>query len=58
MNGCIRELKARVGDVGARLIVKGAEQPSKAGLFVGNTMLFPESERMLQRLCKRKELKV
>ncbi len=45
--------------------MKGAEQPLMAGLFVNDTMLFTDSEMMLQRIidefdrfCKRRKLKV
>ncbi len=33
MDGCIREMKVRVRDLGARLNVTGVEQPLVAGLY-------------------------
>ncbi len=33
MDGCMREMKVRVQDLGARLNVRGVEQPLVAGLF-------------------------
>ncbi len=68
MDGCIREMKSRVRDLGARLNVRGVEQPLVAGLYADGTVLLAESEGMLQRLqriidefdrvCKRRTLKV
>ncbi len=64
MDGCIREMKVRVRDLGARLNVKGVEQPLVAGLYADDTVLLAESEGMLQRIvdeferaCKRRKLK-
>ncbi len=66
MDGCIRERKVRVRDLGARLNVGGVEQPVVASLYVDDTLLLAESEGMLQmivdefdKVCKRrkKELK-
>ena len=61
MDGCIREMKVRVRDLGARLNVIGAEQPLVAGLYADDTVLLAESEGMLQRfvdefdrVCKRR----
>ncbi len=54
-----------MGDSGARLNVRGVEQPLMAVLYADDTVLLVESERMLQRsvnefdrLCKRRKLKV
>ncbi len=65
MDGCIREMKVRVWDVGARLNVRGVEQPLVAGLYACYTVLLAETEGMLQRIvdefdrvCKRRKLKV
>ncbi len=49
MDGCIRELKVGVRDLGARLNVRGVEQPLVAGLYADNTVLLAKSEEMLQR---------
>ncbi len=60
-----REVKVGVWNVGDNLNVKGVEQPSVVGLYVDDTVLLAESERMLQkivhefdRICKRRKLKV
>ncbi len=65
MDGCIREMKVRVQDLGARLNVRGVEQPLVAGRYADDTVLLTESEGMLQRIvdefdkvCKRRKLKV
>ncbi len=65
MDGCIREMKARVRDLGTRLNVRGVEQPLVVGLYADDKVLLAESERMLQRIvdefervCKRSKLKV
>ncbi len=65
MDGCIREMKVRVRDLGARLNVRGVEQPLVVGLYADDTVLLTESEGMLQRIvdkfgrvCKRRKLKV
>ena len=65
MDGCIREMKVTVWDVGARLNVRGVEQPLVAGLCADDTVLLAESEGMLQlivnefdRVCKRRQLKL
>ncbi len=51
--------------MGARLNVRGVEQPVVAGLYANDTVLLAESEAMLQRIvdefdrvCKRRKLKV
>lgn len=60
----MKDVKAIVGDLSARLIVRGAEQPLVAKLFAGDKVLLAENERMLQlivdeldRVCKRRILK-
>ncbi len=65
MDGCIREMKVGLWELGAGLNVRGVEQPLVAGLYADDTMLLIESEGMLQRIvdesdrvCKRKKLKV
>ncbi len=65
MDGCIREMKVIVLDLGARLNVRGVEQSLVAGLYADDTVLLVESEGMLQRIvdefdrvCKRRKLKV
>ncbi len=65
MDGCIREMKVRVRDLGARLNVRGVEEPVVASLYVDDTVLLAESEGMLQeivdefdRVCKKRKLKV
>ncbi len=50
MDGCIREMKVRVWDLGARLNVRGMKQPLVAGLYADDTVLVAESEGMLQRI--------
>ncbi len=64
MDGCIRDMKVSVRDLGARLNVRGVEQPWVAGLYADDTVLLAESEGMLQRIvdefdrvCKRRKLK-
>ncbi len=65
MDGCIREMKVRVRNLGASLNVRGVEQPLVAGLYADDTVLLAESEGILQRIvdefhtvCKRRKLKV
>ncbi len=65
MDGCIREMKVGVQDLGARLNVRGVEQPVVVVLYVDDTVLLAESYGMLQRIvdefirvCKRRKLKV
>ncbi len=65
MDGCTREMKVGVQDLGARLNVRGVEQPLVVGLYADDTVLLAESEGMLQRIvdefdrvCKRRKLKV
>ncbi len=65
MDGCIGEMKVRVRDLGARLNVRGVEQPLVASLYADDTVLLAQTEGMLQkivdefdRVCKRRKLKV
>ncbi len=65
MDVCIREMKVGVRDLGARLNVRGVEQPVVASLYVDDTVLLAESKGMLQRIvdeydrvCKRRKLEV
>ncbi len=65
MDGCIREIKVGVRDLGARLNVRGEELPFVAGLYADDTVLLAESEGMLQRIvdefgrvCRKRKLKV
>ncbi len=44
MDGCIREMKVGVCNVGARLNVRGVEQPLVACLYVDDTVLLAETE--------------
>ncbi len=52
IDGCIREKKVRVRDLGARLNVRGVEQPVVAGLYiyVDDTVLLAESEGCVRGL--------
>ncbi len=50
MDGCIREMKVRVWDLGAKLNVTGVEQPLVAGLYADDTVLLAETGGMLQRI--------
>ncbi len=50
MDGCIREMRVRVWDLGARLNVRGVEQPLVVGLYADDTVLLAETEGMLQRI--------
>ncbi len=65
MDGCIREMKVGAQDLGAKLNVRGVEQPVVVDLYVDDILLLAESEMMLQRIvdefdriCKRRKLKV
>ncbi len=65
MDGCIREMKVGVWDLGSRLNVRDVEQPLVAGLYVDDTVLLTENERKLQRIvdefyrvCRRRKLKM
>ncbi len=61
MDGCIREM----GDLGARLNVRGEDQPLVTGLYADDTVSLAESEGMLQSIvdefdwvCRRRKFKV
>ncbi len=47
---CVREMKAKVGKIGARLKLNGVVWSLSACLFVDGTVLLAESERELQRV--------
>ncbi len=50
MDGCMREMKVKVGKVDARLKLNGVDCSVAACLFVDDTVLLAESERKLQRV--------
>ncbi len=61
----MREMKARVVELGPRLKVRGTEESLVAGLFADDTVLLAENEGTLQRIvgefdkvCKRRKLRV
>ncbi len=65
MDGCMREVKAKVGRVSARLKLNRVDWPVAACLFADDTVLLAESERKLQRVvdqshcvCSRRKLRV
>ena len=65
MDGVIREMKAKVGKVGAKMELEGENWWMVTSLFADDTVLFAESERELQKVvsefhnvCKRRKLKV
>lgn len=43
MDSCMREMKARVGYLGLRLVVRGEEQFLMASLFTDDTVFLAES---------------
>ncbi len=49
-DGCKREMKVGVQALGARLNVRGVEQPLVMGLYVDDTVLLAESEGIFQRV--------
>lgn len=58
-------MRARVGEVGPRLRVRGTGESLVAGLFTDDTVLLIKNEGMLQRivdrfdkLCKTRKMKV
>ncbi len=62
MDGCMREVKAKVGKLGAGLKMNGMGWSVTACLFADDTALLAESERELQRVvdqfhnvCKRRK---
>ncbi len=65
MDGCMREIKCRVGNAGAKLRLNGEFWSVVTCLFADDTVLLAESEGDLQRVvnvfwivCKRRKLKV
>ncbi len=65
MDGCIREVKATVGKIGAGLKLNGVDWSVTACLFADDTVLLAESEKKLQRVvdqfynvCSRRKLRV
>ncbi|KAK3893161.1 hypothetical protein Pcinc_003002 [Petrolisthes cinctipes] len=65
MDGCMREVKAKVNGLGVKLRLNEANWSLVASLFADDTVLMAESERNLQRVvdefqsvCKRRKLKV
>ncbi len=65
MDGCIREMKAKVGRISARMKLNGVDWSVATCLFADDTVLVAESERELQRVvdqfhsvCSRKKLRV
>ena len=65
MDGVIREMKAKSGGVGAKMMEEGNEWCMITSLFADDTALFVESEQELQRVvsefynvCQRRKLKV
>ncbi len=65
VDGCTREMKAKVGKVGARLKLNGGDWSVAACLFADGTVLLAESERKLQRVvdqfhnvCSRRKKRV
>lgn len=49
LNSCMREMRARVGELVPRLKVRGTEEPLVAGLFADDTVLLAENVGTLQR---------
>ncbi len=47
MDGCIREMKVGVWDLGARLNVRGVEQPVVVGLYADDTVLLADREQTI-----------
>ncbi len=65
INGCIREMKCKMGNAGAKLRLNGEVWSVVTCLFADDTMLLAESDGDLQRVvnvfysvCKRRKLKV
>ena len=65
MDGCMREMKAKVGNAGAKLRMNDVDWPVVGCLFADDTVLLAESERELQRVvdefhrvCTRRKLRV
>ncbi len=65
MDGCMRKMKAKVGNVAAGLKVNGVDWSMVAYLFADDTVLLSESEGELHRVvhefynvCLRRKLRV
>ncbi len=65
MDGCMKEMKCKVGNTGAKLRLNGEVWSVVTCLFADDTVLLAESEGDLQRVvnefysvCKRRKLKV
>ncbi len=65
MDGCMRKMKCKVGNAGAKLRLNGEVWSVLTFLFADDTVLLAESEGNLQRVvnevydvCKRRKLKV
>ncbi len=63
MDGCIRDMKVGVQELGARLNMRGVEKPVVAGLYANDTLLLADSEGLLQRIvdnfdrvCKKEQV--
>ncbi len=56
MDGVIREMKAKVGDVGVEMCVNGGKWVLNIILFADDTVLIAESE--FDSVCKRRKLKL
>ncbi len=50
VDGCMIEMKAKVGNTGSRLKLNGVDWPVARGLFPDDTVVLTENERELQRL--------
>lgn len=50
VDGCMRDMKATVGNLGARLKVRGIELLMVVSLFADNTVFLAENEWMLLRM--------
>ncbi len=65
IDGCMREMKAEVGRIGAKVKLNGVDWSVAACLFADDTVLLAESERKLQRVvdqfhnvCSTRKLRV
>ncbi len=52
IDGCMKEMKCRVGNIGAKLKLNGEVWSVVTCLFVDDTVLLAESEGDLQRVVK------
>lgn len=43
-------MKAKVGDLGTRMVVRDGKQSLMADMFADDTVLLAETERMLERI--------